>query len=246
MRVWILALLLTMGLGDLAAQELVRKVQMYRDRHGDPGEAVGEFRPQDRRQHFHVELGEMQVGNRSFQVRYIAQETTDGNEIEVARADFDGLLASEITTHVELPQDWPLGRYRLEVLMEDRVIGTHPYIVTPTWAEQIVGYWSLHADRDGEAGDEVERFRASQRTLHFQAQTSGYIRRGARLSFQLLGPDGAEVNTYAFAIEPDSPVFNILTYQVSLPENWPSGRYRVQLLSGRRLLGAHEFEIVGR
>lgn len=247
MRVWILAVLLALWVGQAWSQEQVRGVQMFRDRGGEPGDLVTEFRPQDRKMHFNVELARLEFGNLDFQVRYIGEETTEGNEIEIATAEFGALTAGEITTHVELPQDWPLGRYRLEVLMDGKVIGTHRYIVSPTWAEQVIGYWALYADQGGEpVGEPIERFSSRQRVLHFQAQTTGYIRRGAQLTFQLLDPDGDEVSTSDFRIEPDSPVFNILTYQVTLPQDWPPGTYRIQAFSGKRLLGAHEFPIVGR
>ncbi|MCU0753772.1 MAG: hypothetical protein MUE46_01450 [Xanthomonadales bacterium] len=176
----------------------------------------------------------------------MGEETAAGSDWEVAKADFGALVADQITTHVVLPQDWPIGRYRLDLLMGGQVIGTHRYIVTPPWAEQIVGAWTLYADQDGEPGGEVERFQRSQRMLHFEAQTTGYIKRGASLTWRLLNPDGAEVLSTPYSLELDSPVFNILTYQVSYREDWPVGRYQVQLLSGRRLLGAHDFDIVAR
>lgn len=247
MRIGMLALLLVLWIGQAWSQESVREIQMFRDSGGEPGEAVTEFRPQDRKMHFRVELARLEFGNLNFQVRYIGEETTEGNEIEIATADFGALTADQITTHVELPQDWPLGRYRLEVLKDGAVIGTHRYIVTPPWATQVIGYWALFADQGGEpAGEPIERFPSSQRVLHFQAQTTGYIKRGALLTFRLLDPDGDDVSTSDFRIEPDSPVFNILTYQVSLPQDWPPGTYRIEAFSGKRLLGAHEFDIVDR
>lgn len=247
MRVWILAVLLALTIGEACSQELVRQVQMLRDRDGEPGEVVTEFRPQDRKKHFRVELDQLALGSRTFQVRYIAEEIADGKEIVVATADVGSLVASEINAHVELPNDWPIGRYRVELLMDGNAIGAHRYIVSPTWSEQVIGYWALYGDRAGEpAGEPIERFRSSQRMLHFQAQTTGYIKRGARLTFQLLDPDGGEVDSTELPIEPDSEVFNILTYQVALPQDWPPGTYRIQAFSGKRLLGAHEFAIVGR
>lgn len=247
MRIGMLALLLMLWVSPACSQERIGEVRMFRDRAGEPGEQVTEFRPQDRRMHFLVKLARLKFGNLDFQVRYVGEQTTEGDEIEIARADFGALTAEQIKTHVELPQDWPLGRYRLDVLMNGEVIGRHRYIVSPSWSEQIIGYWALYADRGGEpAGAPIERFPSSQRVLHFEAQTTGYIKRGAQLTFRLLDSDGDEISASDFRIEPDSPVFNILTYRVSLPQDWPAGTYRIEAFSGRRLLGAHEFEIVDR
>lgn len=246
MRRLCLLLLLCSCFGEVWAQGSIKQVLMFRDDRGNPGVEVGEFRPEDRKKHFRIQLGKLELGRRRFEVRYMGEETAAGSDWEVAKADFGALMADQVTTHVELPQDWPIGRYRVDLLMDGRVIGGHRYVVTPPWAEQIVGAWTLYADADGEPGAEIERFRSSQRILHFEAQTTGYVKRGARLLWRLLDPDGDEVLNTELVLEPDSPVFNILTYQVSLPQDWPPGRYQVQLLSGRRLLGAHDFDIVAR
>lgn len=244
-RLWLLVLLCTV-FGEVRAQASIQQVQMFRDDQGSPGVEVTEFRPEDRKKHFGIGLGKLELGRRRFEVRYVGEETAAGSDWQIAQADFGALMADQVTTHVELPQDWPIGRYRLDLLMDGQVIGSHRYLVSPPWAEQIVGAWTLYADQDGAPGAEVESFANTQRTLHFEAQTTGYIKRGALLTWRLLDPDADEVLSTELEVDADSAVFNILTYQVSLPEDWPVGRYRVMLLSGRRLLGAHEFDISDR
>jgi hypothetical protein len=246
MRRLCVLLLLCSLCGAVFAQGSIKQVQMFRDRNGDPGAEVSEFRPEDRKKHFRIELGKLELGARRFEVRYVGVETAAGSDWQIAQADFGALVADQVTTHVELPQDWPIGRYRVELLMGGQPVGSHDYIVTPPWAEQIVGAWTLYTDQGGEPGSEVQEFPRTQRKLHFEAQTTGYVKRDAQLIWRLLDPDGDEVLSTDYQLEPDSPVFNILTYQVSLPRDWPVGRYQVQLLSGRRLLGAHDFDIVAR
>jgi len=131
------------------------------------------------------------------------------------------------------------------VVMNDQPIGRREYIVSPEWSKQAVERWILYAD-DGK-GNPTERklsaFSTKQRTLHFEAQTSGYVPRGARVTWVLRTQAGQEVMRGDNTVGKDSQVFNRLTSFVTLPRDWPIGGYTMQLLDGTRVVGEHKFNV---
>ncbi len=230
-----------------AADDRIEAVSLMRDDGGKPGAIVAQFTPQDRKQHFAVKLRKLELGKNRFQARFVGVETAAGNNVEVFRTGDIGnsLIANTITAQLSLPRDWPLGRYAIEVVMNDQPIGRREYIVSPEWSKQAVERWILYAD-DGK-GNPTERklsaFSTKQRTLHFEAQTSGYVPRGARVTWVLRTQAGQEVMRGDNTVGKDSQVFNRLTSFVTLPRDWPIGGYTMQLLDGTRVVGEHKFNV---
>ena len=229
------------------ADDRIESVSLMRDDAGKPGATVPQFTPQDRKQHFAIKLRKLEVGKNRFQAGFVGVETASGNNVEIFKTGELGnsLIANTITAQLSLPRDWPLGRYAVEVLMNDKPIGSREYIVSPEWSKQTVERWFLYAD-DG-TGNPAERkltaFSSKQRTLHFEAQTSGYVPRGTRVTWLLRTQAGQEVMRGDNTIAKDSAVFNRLTSFVTLPRDWPAGGYTMQLLDGSRVVGEHKFNV---
>ena len=107
----------------------IESVELMVDDGGEPGDVVESFAPGDRVQHFKVHLDEMKVGQHEWLVEFWADETDAGNGIKVTDFKTDGLLANTIDAKIELPRDWPIGSYRLDVSMDGEKIGSHGYTV---------------------------------------------------------------------------------------------------------------------
>jgi hypothetical protein len=228
-------------------QDSIESMTLFKDAGGKAGAEVAHFELQDRKQHFVIKLKKFEWGKNTFDLHFIGVETTQGNNIDIKRVTDVGnsLAANSITANLSLPNDWPLGRYAVEVMMNGKSLGRRPYVVSPLWSQQKIVSWALNGD-DGK-GRALETvlpyFKSTQRSLHIQAQTNGYVPRGTVLQWTLKTKAGQPVATVIDAIAPSSPVFNRLTFDTSLPRDWPVGVYVVQVHDGQRSVGQREFEI---
>lgn len=227
----------------------IESVELLRDDGGEPGDAVEHFTPGDRVQHFGIQLDELKVGNHNFTIEFHALETMSGDSGKITSVDAGGLIANTISAQVSLPRDWPTGWYRLDVKMDGKPIGSHRYVISPAWEQQKVNLIRLFRDDGaGGAGEEVEAFAASDLAHHFELQSTGYLKRGAVLGIVYTAVDttaGKNVRVQAteYEVPADASVFNVLTSFVSLPNDWPTGKYEIAVYDGKRLLGSRAYEV---
>jgi ABC-type glycerol-3-phosphate transport system substrate-binding protein len=80
------------------------------------GEAVTSFKPTDRIFYANVELNRIETGLKVKTV-WTAVETSQGANVEVAQKEFSSLVANLIKAQVELPNDWPTGKYKLDIYL---------------------------------------------------------------------------------------------------------------------------------
>ena len=50
---------------------------------------------------------------------WTAVDTSAGQNVEVAQKEFTGMAVNSIKAQVELPSDWPTGKYRLDIYLND-------------------------------------------------------------------------------------------------------------------------------
>jgi hypothetical protein len=105
----------------------IESVTLRADDGGEPGEEVEVFIATDHKQHFDIKLDEAKVGNNSFLVEFWAVDISAGQNIKVTEWSGSGLLANTLKASVNLPRDWPVGQYRLDVKHEGKIIGSHEY-----------------------------------------------------------------------------------------------------------------------
>jgi hypothetical protein len=105
----------------------IESVTLRADDGGEPGEEVEVFIATDHKQHFDIRLDEAKVGNNSFVVEFWAVEISAGQNIKVTEWSGSGLLANTLNASVNLPRDWPVGQYRLDVKHEGKTIGSYEY-----------------------------------------------------------------------------------------------------------------------
>jgi ABC-type glycerol-3-phosphate transport system substrate-binding protein len=80
------------------------------------GEAVTSFKPSDRIFYAAIELNRIDTGLKA-KIVWTAVETSQGANVEVAQKEFSSLLANNIKAQVELPNDWPTGKYKLDIYL---------------------------------------------------------------------------------------------------------------------------------
>lgn len=95
----------------------IESVTFHRDDgSGGPGEEVKAFKPADRVFHAEIKLNKIEKDLKARLV-WTAVDTAGGKNIEVGAADVAVGLANNISGKLELPQDWPVGAYKLDILL---------------------------------------------------------------------------------------------------------------------------------
>ena len=60
---------------------------------------------------------------------WVAVDTSGGQNIDIAESEFTALAANIINGEVELPDDWPVGAYRLDIYLNDEVAKSVEFVV---------------------------------------------------------------------------------------------------------------------
>ena len=114
----------------------IESVTLRADDNGEPGEVVEVFIPTDQVQHFDIKLDEVTVGKHEYLVEFWAVDTTAGQDIRIMDFPTESLLANTINAKVSLPREWPVGLYRLDVMLDGKKIGSFEYDVLEPEAEE--------------------------------------------------------------------------------------------------------------
>lgn len=107
----------------------IESVTLRVDDNGEPGEVVEVFLPTDGRQHFDIKLDEVSVGQTNYVVEFWSVDTTAGQNIKITEFTGDALVANVINANISLPREWPVGLYRLDIILDGKAIGSYEYDV---------------------------------------------------------------------------------------------------------------------
>jgi hypothetical protein len=103
----------------------VQKVTLSRT---EGGEAVTSFSTTDRIFYAAIELSRIETGLTA-KTAWIAVDTTGGQNIEIAQKEFSSLAVNTIKAQVELPRDWPTGKYKLDISLNGALAKTVEFSV---------------------------------------------------------------------------------------------------------------------
>ena len=97
----------------------IQSVRLARDNgSGETGETVTRFSPGDHIFHAVVELNRIETGLK-VKLVWIAVDAGGEKNFEIDRAEFTSLAVNIINGQIELPNDWPVGKYRLDIYLND-------------------------------------------------------------------------------------------------------------------------------
>jgi hypothetical protein len=92
------------------------------------GTSTTTFSPTDHIIYAAVQLNRIETGLTAMVV-WTAVDTSAGQNVEVARKEFTGLAVNVIQAQVELPQDWPTGKYKLDIYLNSSLSKTVEFTV---------------------------------------------------------------------------------------------------------------------
>ena len=97
----------------------VQNVRLARDNgSGEAGETVTGFSPSDHVFHAVVELNRIETGLK-VKLAWVAVDAGGEQGFEIDSTEFTSLAANVVNGRIELPNDWPVGSYRLDIYLND-------------------------------------------------------------------------------------------------------------------------------
>ena len=111
------------------ADVFVEKIYMAKDDDGKPGDETDSFAAGDRTIHCVIELNKAKKGTK---VRFIwkAVDVQGSRNEEIKTIDYTtNSFENKVRGHLTLPKDWPTGKYRVEVFINDDLDKTIDYTI---------------------------------------------------------------------------------------------------------------------
>jgi len=111
------------------ADVFVDKIYMAKDNDGQPGDETTSYAPVDRTVHCVIELNKAKKGT---EVRFIwkAVDVAGSRNEEVKTIDYSTKsFENKVHAHLTLPNDWPTGKYRVEVYINGSLDKTVDYTI---------------------------------------------------------------------------------------------------------------------
>lgn len=114
---------------EATSSGVIEEIHMAKDNgSGDPGDTTDEFGPADRTIHCVVKLRESKPGTKMRYSWWIVDADGSKNE-KIKDLDYTTRAEEVIHGHLTLPQDWPVGKYKVEVYVNGNLEKTVGYVV---------------------------------------------------------------------------------------------------------------------
>jgi hypothetical protein len=96
---------------------------------GAAGDEVKSFKPTDHVQYFDVQLSGFLKQGSVVKWIFTAVDTTAGKDIKITEVDVNVLLGNNLTAHLSMDKDFPVGTYKADILVDGKPLGTINYTV---------------------------------------------------------------------------------------------------------------------
>ena len=115
---------------DQGSGSYIKEIHMAKDDgHGAPGDETESFAPGDRTIHCVATLKEAKAGTQMKFAWWIVDAGGSKNQ-SIKEIDYTTKpLESVIHGHLSLPQDWPKGKYKVQIFINGDLDKTVPYLV---------------------------------------------------------------------------------------------------------------------
>jgi len=229
---------------------------MRDDGSGEPGDVVQNFTPADRKMHFEVKTSGLLSPGSKVKWVFTAVDTTEGKNLLITTVETDVLVANDLTATLTLDRDWPVGTYKADVTINSEpltivnftVVGETVAPAQPPAQEGQIGVESVKLMRDdggGNPGDVVQNFTPADHKMHFEITTTGMLSAGSKVKWVFTGVDTSEGKNLSVAtFETDATsTANVMTANVELPRDWPTGSYKAEVYLDDQLLTTVDYTV---
>jgi hypothetical protein len=222
---------------------------------GNPAEETKLFLTTNRVQHFELAVSGYVGPGTKMKWVFTTMDTMAGKGYALGVTDLvvrEGMLAQRLRAHVEpdTPYGWPVGRYRAEVFIEDKLVQSRNYTVEPPPNQFIAaGHWLFRDNGHGERGERVQHFAPDDGLMHFEVGVGGRIPEGTRARWTFIAVDTTdggyrEVTSFEGPLEGfGASLLNTLTAKIRFPFDWAKGTYAFRLALNDKTIYVGEFKI---
>ena len=112
-------LLLLAACGGASGPVKIQSVTLARDDgSGNSGETVTDFKPTDHTFYANITLDRFDT-NLKVKVTWVAVDAGGTTNHEIDSSEFTALVANTVNAKLSLPNDWPTGKYRVDIYLND-------------------------------------------------------------------------------------------------------------------------------
>lgn len=235
----------------------VESITLMRDNgSGDPGDVVQNFTPTDHKMHFEIKTSGLLSPGSKVKWVFTAVDTIEGKNLQITTVETDVLLANILNATLTLDRDWPAGKYKADVSVSGvplttvnfTVVGETTQPVQPPAQAGALGVESVKLMRDdgnGNPGDVVQSFAPANHKMHFEIMITGMVSAGSKVKWVFTALDTSEGKNLSVAtINTDvTSAANVLTANVELDRDWPTGSYKAEVYVDDQLLTMVDYTV---
>ena len=221
----------------------VTNVSLFADDHGKPGAEVKFFDYRQRVLHMKAVLSKP-VSQVTARWIFSAKSTAAGNNRDIQ--SLDAVVNEDIlTAQIELKNNWPVGVYHVEILLDNSPLHSFDYQVTGEKSKIVfLGHSLATDDGKGLPAQLVKSFKPKDRTIHLQVTTKGIDTSEPEVVWRLFEiRQGKEVEV-ANTVQPKIRLQDsVLKAQFTSPRDWDKGQYRADISLGGKKAHSIEFKV---
>lgn len=224
--------------------------KLFRDNgSGEPGDEVQGFKPTDHVQHFLVKMKSLKFGSVNGKWVFTGVNTAAGDNIKIAETTMNGLISNQFTGKLSLEKEWPIGIYKADLFVSDKLLTTIHYIVSLPVEEMKTRAIKLYRD-DGKRGpgEEVKAFTNEDKTLHFEISADGLFPIGTKVKWvyyavETTAGSNTMIKEVSIELDEKSAPGDTLTSYFTLNDGWPVGTYKVEMHINDKLFETIPFKV---
>jgi len=173
-------------------------------------------------------------------------KTTEGENLEILSLD-EQVTGEGFTAMFKVPHIWPVGTYRIDLKINGKPVASRDFeIGSDGLAHHEVAITELRLlqDLEGQAGKKVDFFRPADRRMHFEASTLGARDKATEVKWSFLKRDDSG-DTLIHSVTTKMPIAtnSVLTANLSLPRDWPVGKYVAAINLDGELAREFDYEV---
>ena len=218
----------------------VTQVRLLQDQNGKPGSEVTYFQPTDHKIHFAVTFDKLKANQNKIRFVFTGVETSAGNNLLIKEIDVADVAVNEATPSLSVSRDWPFGHYRADVFANGSKVKSISYVISPAPEQLQAVTSSLYRDNGkGGEGEQVEKFAARDRKIHFAVALNGFPMGKATIRWTYTAVKttaGDNVRIGSEDRDVSNSPGNTLTGTAQMANGWPRGSYTAGLEINGRLL----------
>lgn len=223
----------------------VTHVSFHADEKGKPGPEVKIFDYRQRLLHFRVVLNRALKGGKGRWV-FSAKSTSAGGNREIQALDGE-INGNEMAAQLELKNNWPVGTYHVEIIIDDTPVHGFDYEVTGEKSAIVFLGHSLAPDNGhGLPGVPVKAFKPSNKTVFLQVTTKGVDTSEPEVVWRLFHIVKGKETELANTVQPRIRLQDsVLKAQFSSPKEWQPGDYRADIFMDGKKVHSIPFKVEG-